>query len=70
MDRKVAGTLLKQTQNPIQEMITAKVQLNRFLMKPVMYFKYVRNALTLLNNQLERKHEHTDKHNDKNPHLS
>lgn len=57
---------MKQTQNPIQEMITAKVQLNRFLMKPVMYFKYVRNALTLLNNQLERKHEH----NDKNPHLS
>lgn len=57
---------MKQTQNPIQEIITAKVQLNRFLMKPVMYFKYVRNALTLLNNQLERKHEHTDK----NPHLS
>lgn len=66
MDRKVAGTLMKQTQNPIQEMITAEVQLNRFLMKPVMYFKYVRNALTLLNNQLEHKHEHTDK----NPHLS
>lgn len=57
---------MKQTQNPIQEMITAKVQLNRFLMKPVMYFKYVRNVLTLLNNQLERKHKHTDK----NSHLS
>lgn len=39
-------------------MITAKAQFNGFPMKPIMYFKYARNAVTLLNDQPEFKHKH------------